>query len=70
MQDLPLTLRVSHEWKRKLDEWIAVQTVRPTRSEAIRVAVVKFIQECEFDATKRPARDHDQSSGVITPPAP
>jgi metal-responsive CopG/Arc/MetJ family transcriptional regulator len=44
-QDTSIAIRVNREWLAKLDAWIAAQPIRPSRTEAIRVAVNRLMNE-------------------------
>lgn len=46
-----LHIRVSKEWLEKLDSWRKAQAVSPTRSEAVRIAVERFV-ESNLEAAK------------------
>lgn len=44
-----LNIRVSKAWLERLDMWRDAQPVPPTRSDAVRIAVERFIEakQCE-----------------------
>lgn len=42
-----ITIRITDEWLAKVDKWRNAQSVPPTRSDVIRIAVERFVSKAK-----------------------